>query len=181
MNVNGISNAYEAYSSYDTKNAKQVTDKSSKQAAATEEAAVYESSSSTVDRDAVIAKMKASNEQRINQLKDLVESMLTKQAGKASNLADLYRSLKPDAETIKQAQEEISEDGYWGVNQTSDRIFEFAKALSGGDPDKMEDMLDAFKKGFEQATKAWGEKLPDISQKTYDAVMEKFENYKAEA
>ena len=43
---------------------------------------------------------------------------------------------------------------------------------------KMEKMVDAFKKGFDQATKAWGRSLPDISQKTYDAVMKKFEDYK---
>ena len=39
-------------------------------------------------------------------------------------------------------------------------------------------MLEAFKKGFEQATKAWGDELPEISQKTYDAVVEKFNNWK---
>ena len=39
-------------------------------------------------------------------------------------------------------------------------------------------MLDAFKKGFNEATKSWGKSLPDISSKTYDAVLEKFEAYK---
>jgi hypothetical protein len=60
----------------------------------------------------------------------------------------------------------------------SDRILDFAKALSGDDPDKADAMLEAFKKGFEQATKAWGDKLPDISQRTYDAVVEKFNKWK---
>ena len=76
--------------------------------------------------------------------------------------------------------EAISEDGYWGVNQTSQRIFDMAVALSGGDSEKMDDMLEAFKKGFKQATETWGKELPDISQKTYAAVLEKFENYKNE-
>ncbi len=53
------------------------------------------------------------------------------------------------------AQADIAEDGYWGVEQTSDRILDFAKALSGDDPDKADAMLEAFKKGFEQATKSW--------------------------
>ena len=74
-----------------------------------------------------------------------------------------------------------SENGYWGVEQTSDRILDFAKALAGNDPDKAEEMLDAFKKGFEEATKAWGDELPEISQKTYDAVLEKFEAWKNES
>ena len=80
--------------------------------------------------------------------------------------------------TKAQAQADIAEDGYWGVEQTSERILDFAKALSGNDPEKADLLLNAFKKGFEQATKSWGKKLPDISQRTYDAVVEKFEAWK---
>ena len=39
-------------------------------------------------------------------------------------------------------------------------------------------LLDAFKKGFKEATKSWGQDLPDISQRTYDAVVEKFNKWK---
>ena len=52
------------------------------------------------------------------------------------------------------------------------------QGVTGDDPDKADAMLEAFKKGFEQATKAWGDKLPDISQRTYDAVVEKFNKWK---
>ena len=86
-----------------------------------------------------------------------------------------------DEATKLQAQKDIAEDGYWGVNQTSDRIIDFAKALTGGDPSKIEDMRDAFKKGYEQAEKTWGGKLPEISKQTYDAVMEKFDKMAEEA
>ena len=79
-----------------------------------------------------------------------------------------------------QAQEAISEDGYWGVEQTSQRILDFAKALSGGDASKADLLLDAFKKGFEEATGTWGKELPEISQNTYKAVEEKFAAWKAE-
>jgi len=179
MNVNGISSAYGAYNTYSSKSAVKAADTTAETKNTTvEEGVVYESGEQTVDRDALVAKLKEANEQRINQLRELVLSMMTTQAGKASTLADLYRNLTPDAATIKQAQEEISEDGYWGVNQTSDRIFEFAKALSGGEAEKMDDMLEAFKKGYKEATGAWGEELPEICGKTYDAVLEKFDAYK---
>jgi phage-related tail protein len=56
-----------------------------------------------------------------------------------------------------------------------------AKALTGGDPGKIEEMRDAFKKGFDQATKSWGQALPEISSKTYDAVMEGFDNWANES
>ena len=40
---------------------------------------------------------------------------------------------------------------------------------------------EAFKKGYKQAEETWGGKLPDISQRTYDAVMEKFDKMAQEA
>ena len=42
-------------------------------------------------------------------------------------------------------------------------------------------MRAAFKKGYEQAEKTWGGKLPEISQKTYDAVMKGFDDLAAKA
>ena len=38
-------------------------------------------------------------------------------------------------------------------------------------------MQAAFEKGFAQAEKTWGGKLPDISYQTKDAVSKKFEDY----
>ena len=84
-----------------------------------------------------------------------------------------------DAQTKAQAQADIAEDGYWGVKQTSERIFDFAKALSGGDMDKMKEMQAAFEKGFKQATKTWGKELPQISQDTRSAVNKLFEDFYA--
>ena len=50
------------------------------------------------------------------------------------------------ADVKAQAQADIAEDGYWGVNQTSDRILDFAKALSGNDKSKAQELADAFKR-----------------------------------
>jgi hypothetical protein len=38
-------------------------------------------------------------------------------------------------------------------------------------------MQEAMQKGFEQATKSWGQDLPDISSKTIDAANQLFEDY----
>ncbi len=131
----------------------------------------------------MIAKLKQDANQRAQQLQSIVEQLMTKQGktyNKANGLKGLYESLEVDAATKAQAQKDIADDGYWGVDQTSSRIFDFAMALSGGDPEKMEKMRDAFLKGYKQAEKAWGDSLPDISKRTYDAVIEKFDNYKKE-
>lgn len=132
---------------------------------------------------ALVNKLKQDAEQRTAQLRSLVEKMMTKQGAAIGTADSMWNFLakgdfEVDAATKAQAEKDIAEDGYWGVEQTSDRILDFAKALSGNDPEKADLLLDAFKKGFAEATKSWGDKLPDISQRTYDAVVEKFDNWK---
>jgi len=153
--------------------------------------AIYEKSDKTEapstkkPNTALIEKMKADAEARTAQLRSIVEQMMTKQGVAIGTADDMWKFLAKGEFTVSadvkaQAQADIAEDGYWGVEQTSDRIVDFAKALSGGDPDKADEMLEAFKEGFKQATEAWGDELPEISQKTYDAVLEKIEAWKNE-
>ena len=167
-----------------------------KTGAAFSEAAVYEKSSDSADkvtaqskntdRSAIVAQLKADQEQRQSQLMDIVKKTMAGQGKAIGQADDMWRFLADgnftvDPATKAQAQADIAEDGYWGVNQTSDRILDFAKALAGDDPAQADKMLDAFKKGFEQATKSWGKKLPDISQQTYDSVLKKFDDWKNSA
>lgn len=84
-----------------------------------------------------------------------------------------------DAATKAQAQEDISENGYYGVKQTSERLFDFAMALAGDDVDKMKEMQAAVEKGFKLATKAWGKELPEICSDTLEATNKLFEDYYA--
>ncbi len=196
MDVNGVTSAVSSYSGYDSTVKKAESTKADAEAAKTEAAAsengvIYEPSvDSKVDsakktytpNTQLINQLKADAEARTAQLKSLVEKLISGQGnaiGKADDIWSFLRSgdFTVDAATKEQAQADIAEDGYWGVKQTSDRILEFAKALTGGDPSKAEEMREAFKKGFEQATKTWGDKLPDISQQTYDAAMKKFDEW----
>lgn len=71
----------------------------------------------------------------------------------------------------------LSEDGYWGVEQTSQRMFDFAHALTGDDPEALLEAKDAVTKGFKQAEALFGGQLPQISYDTYDAAMAKFDDY----
>lgn len=138
---------------------------------------------SPIDRSAVVAQLKAAEEEQQSRLMDIVRNMMTRQGQTIGKADDMWRFLAKgdftvDAATKAQAQADIADDGYWGVDQTSDRILDFAKALSGDDIEKADELLDAFKKGFKEATKSWGETLPDISQRTYDAVVKKFDAWK---
>ena len=193
MTMNAINSVNSTTNSYQTgtasKTASTSTDKTTTSDKA-ETGVVYEKSSQTYKDTvtkktdyAMVAKLKADAEQRTSQLRSLVEKMMTKQGTAIANADSMWSFLADgnftvDEETQKQAQADIAEDGYWGVEQTSDRILDFAKALSGNDPEKADLLIDAFKKGFEDATKSWGKDLPDISQRTYDAVLDKFDKWK---
>ena len=164
-----------------------------KTATATENAVLYEKSSDaqsgtsskgTYKTDRKQAdQIKEAFESQKKQLQDIVDKLISKQGrsfdvANGKNLKNMYAGLTVDAKTRAQAQADIAEDGYWGVTQTSQRIFDFAMALSGGDHEKMEQMRTAFEKGFKQATRAWDDSLPGICQRTYDAVESLFDDYK---
>ncbi|MFI3254368.1 MAG: hypothetical protein R3Y63_08555 [Eubacteriales bacterium] len=73
-----------------------------------------------------------------------------------------------------EAEEAVSEDGYWGVEQTANRIFDMAYALAGGDADKADEMMSYIEKGFEEAEAAWGDELPSITGDTKARIDELF-------
>ena len=195
MNVNGVTNqvlsTYKNYSKVDTKakeDAAVVEEKVENKATdtAADKGVVYEVSEEAkktyTPNTALINQLKKDAENHQARFKQMIVEMMSKQAGTYGTATDdaMWKFLASgdftvDAATKAQAQEDISEDGYWGVEQTSDRILDFAVALTGGDPDKVEEMREAFKKGYAQAEETWGGKLPEISQKTYDAVMKKFD------
>jgi len=188
MSVNGVSsntNAYTAYASTATKAAK-TTDAVATTGKTNDTGVVYEPSSvgkmSDSERAVLVQKLKADVASRTSQLTDIVHQMISKQGNAYGQANDIWKFLASgdftvDAQTKAQAQADIAEDGYWGVNQTSGRIYDFAMALAGDDEDKMKEMQKAFEKGFKLAEKKWGGELPEISQQTYDAVNKKFEEY----
>jgi len=191
MSVNSVTTSMEAtYSAY---SAKADSAKKADTAKKTEEpAAVYESSASKAASDKKAANLKvanyikAANDARISQLESIVHKLIAGQGdayGKATNMWQFLAggNFTVDAATKAQAQADIAEDGYWGVNATSDRIVDFAVALAGDDPEKLEEMRSAFLQGFNKAKETWGGELPDISQRTYDAVMQKFDKLTGKA
>lgn len=144
-----------------------------------------DSANTIYNKDAVVKKLKMDQQARADSLQGLVEKLLNKQKGtfnlaSGKNLAVQFRQAASvaDADTIKQAQEDISEDGYWGVNKTSDRLVSMAIALSGGDTDKADEMMNAIQKGYDKATAAWGEDLPDICKQTLEATKQKMDDWK---
>ncbi len=196
MSVNGVTNTTNPYENYQTSQSTAKTEEKAEQSSSSNKSGVVyepstekatESSKKTYTQNtALVNKMKADAENHAKQLQNIVQQLMTKQGQTYNTANDMWKFLasgefEVDAATKAQAQKDIAEDGYWGVEQTSDRIIDFATALTGGDPDKIEEMREAFKKGYKQAEKTWGGELPDISKRTYDAVMQKFDKMAEDA
>lgn len=147
-----------------------------------EKAATYSiNKMSAEDRAKLVEQLKKDEENRRNQLSSLVQKMFSEQSG-VSKLADLFspENLKNvSIKDIEQAKQDVSEDGYWGVKQTSQRLFDFASALAGDDVEKMKEMQAAMEKGFKSATEAWGKELPGICKDTINAANKLFDDYYA--
>lgn len=193
MGVNSISDVTKSYNTKATDKVKSNESKKddAKNTRTSEDtAAVYETSDRSTDHskiykrdNATVERLMQEADQRAQSLRDLVEKMLTKQGVAFNEATDIYKLLREgkvdvDPETSAQAKKDIAEDGYWGVEQTSERLVSFAKALAGADPSKADAMIEAVKKGFEEATKAWGDDLPSICRNTLDATIKKLEDWR---
>lgn len=198
MSLNPVGNVTDSvYNRYGKASSAKTSTKAEETAKAEEKEAVYEKSKaeskatysinkmSASDRAALVQQLKQDQENRQQSLISLVHDMMNGQA-KSYSLAtgddSIWRFLSSgnftvDAATKAQAQADIAEDGYWGIAQTSQRLFDFASALAGDDVEKMQKMQQAMEKGFKQATVAWGKSLPEISQKTLEAANKLFEDY----
>lgn len=199
--VNGTQTVYDNYEKGGASEASKAQDKQHEtKKTSAEQGAVYEKGNSKEDkkalysvnkmssdeRAALVKRMKADQESRQKQLADLVHNMLNGQAKTYANAGgdSMWRMLaggnfKVDAATQAQAKSDIAEDGYWGVKQTSQRLFDFASALAGDDVEKMKEMQAAMEKGFKMATKTWGGSLPGICQDTMTAANKLFDDYYA--
>lgn len=197
MSVAGVNATVGTYSTYDSTAAKTSEKKTEDQKdTAASEGAVYEKTASKDEKKSysvnkmsaeqranLVKQLKADEANRQSQLVDIVNKMIGGQVQKfAQANEDFWKFLAKgdytvDAETKAQAQADIAEDGYYGVSKTAQRIFDFASALAGDDVEQMKKMQAAFEKGYKQAEKIWGGKLPDISSQTRDSVNKMFDEY----
>lgn len=182
MSVNGVTGYSADYSNYDSTAKSAKSEEQEKNSQKSSSGVTYSSKMTDSERAEVVAKLKSDSQRQVDSFKSMVQDMFQKQGLAVKNSDDIWSMLASGNYTVDQATADkakslISEDGYWGVDQTSDRIVEMAKALSGGDEEGMNKMLAAFEKGYKQAAKSWGRELPDISKQTYDAVQQKFKDY----
>lgn len=67
-----------------------------------------------------------------------------------------------------EASDLVSENGFFGITNTADRISNFIISAAGDDLQKLEAGKEGMLRGFKEAEKIWGGELPEISQKTIE-------------
>ncbi|MDO9207688.1 MAG: hydrogenase-4 component G [Sulfuricurvum sp.] len=80
------------------------------------------------------------------------------------------RDMTPD-----EAKVLVSEEGFFGVTQTSNRLADFVLSGGGDDLEKLKAGREGILRGFNEAEKMWGGKLPDISYQTIEKALEKID------
>ena len=84
-----------------------------------------------------------------------------------SFLSEIGYGGKPIAELSQdEAAELVSDDGFFGVQNTAERIANFVIMGAGGDGDMLRAGREGMLQGFQEAEAMWGGELPDISQQT---------------
>jgi hypothetical protein len=103
----------------------------------------------------------------IGKVKSILSSI---DASKIGYTGKPLQDLTPD-----EAKALVSEDGYFGVAKTSEKLADFVLSGGGNDLEKLKSGREGIIKGFKDAEAMWGDKLPDISQKTIDKALEKID------
>lgn len=126
---------------------------------------------------AELAKMIEDSDRKAQAVMDLIRPLVEQQGLNLSRIAAGEQKLSVDPATIEAAKAAIADGGEFSVEKTSERILAFARVMIGADPSKMESIRAAVDKGFEQAQDMLGGTLPEISQKTRDAVRTGFDQW----
>ena len=180
-----------AASKADTGKPAESTDEATKAAAANKDRVELSSDAkaattkmSDSERASLVESLKADLDNQMSRFTNMMMGMFQKQGitGLTAGSDGFWRQIASgnftvDAQTKAEAQDAISENGYWGVKQTSQRIFDFAYAIAGDDTEKMKEMQAAVEKGFQAATGAWGKELPSICGETHTAIGQLFDEY----
>lgn len=125
--------------------------------------------------DATVANTEAETAKR---MQNMVAKLVGQQVSTVNGTTDDILAGISDI-SKEEATELVSEDGYFGVKETSGRILDMAKSLGGDDPDKIAILRQAVDDGFNEAAKSMGYKsiddMPSITKDTYNAVMSGFD------
>ena len=109
----------------------------------------------------------------VNAQKSILYFLSGKEVSDDFKLSNTGYDGKPITElSQEEAEDLVSDDGFFGVTQTSQRVADFAINLSGNNLENLEASKEGIIKGFEDAKKMFGGELPKISYQTQTRTLE---------
>jgi len=76
-----------------------------------------------------------------------------------------------------EAKELVADDGFFGVDKTSQRLSDFVIQGAGDNEEMLRAGRSGLLEGMKQAEQMWGGDLPEISQKTMEKAIENIDKY----
>jgi hypothetical protein len=133
----------------------------------------------------MISALRAEADRQHAALRDMVSRLLHQQGLTAQDVWNSFQNKTELQVEVDQAARDkaaalIGEDGELGWKKVSENILNFAKALSGGDPAHIDKLQRATERAFAIVEKKLGN-LPEVTQKTIEAVRRGFDEWRAEA
>lgn len=115
----------------------------------------------------------ALNKDNISAQKELFNFLSGEVTESGYSLADIGYEGKPITElSQEEASELVSNNGFFGISQTSSRVSSFVLDFAGEDQEALEQAIEGVKKGFAEAEEMWGGTLPEISYQTQAKTLE---------
>lgn len=123
--------------------------------------------SSSLNQDNTLTQASLSSNQQ-----DVLDFLSGKETQSGMSLKNIGYEGKPITElTQAEAKDLVSEDGFFGVKQTSDRVSNFVFSFAGDNLDLLQKGRDGIVQGFDEAKKLFGGELPEISYKTQERTL----------
>lgn len=119
----------------------------------------------------ILFAMDSGNLARDNSLvqNNIFNSSLGKAVENNFSLSDLGYNGKPiDELSTGEAKALIDDEGFFGIEQTSNRVADFVFNFAGYDIELLEKGKEGIIQGFDEAKKLWGGDLPEISHATQE-------------
>lgn len=143
------------------------------------QSAQSEQVSKSKDIEAIKAMHKESKARQYTQIISEIQAFVDTKVEKSSfevrhqEFQDFLETIEYEGPSIaslsqEEAAELVSEDGFFGIKQTSERIAQFVIEGAGGDEELLREGRKGILQGFKDAEEMWGAKLPDISYETIE-------------
>lgn len=105
--------------------------------------------------------------------KEMFDFLSGKETSGGFSLKNIGYEGKPITELLpEEATSLLGEDGFFGIEKTSDRVSNFVFNFAGDDVDLLKEGREGIVRGFEEALKLFGGQLPEISYKTQERTLE---------